>query len=50
MGDGANLSVRRTLDVNVTESQRWSNGFRDSVQNLKASFVEENHGIFGPNR
>jgi hypothetical protein len=38
------------FDVNVTESQRWSNGFRDSVQNLKASFVEENHGIFGPNR
>jgi hypothetical protein len=34
----------------MTESQRWSIGFHDSVQNLKASFVEENHGIFGPNR
>ncbi len=36
------------FDVNMTESQRWSNGFHDFGGNFQTSFVEGNHGILRP--
>ena len=42
--------VGHFFDVNVTESQRSSNGIQDAVKNLKTGFVEEKHSVSGPDR
>ncbi|MDH3288926.1 MAG: hypothetical protein OEP48_14555, partial [Betaproteobacteria bacterium] len=40
--------VQQFFDVDVSESQRSSNGSVDEAENGETSFVEGEHDVFGP--